>query len=133
MKWNRLANHFEKKKKKKKQSGKNNTFRVKLSHIEISFVLVFWNSISSFVLCCWKLKTDNTILDIVFMPFYCSTTFILFGFPIFRLWAGLMNIIPETSHVHVFIITTVSILLLLRHCHNLFDIFIIEIYSSWIM
>ena len=49
MKWNRLADHFEE---RKKQSGKSNQFPDKLSHIETSFVLVFWKSISSFVSFC---------------------------------------------------------------------------------
>ena len=39
------------------------------------------------------------ILFISFL-FNCSQNFKLFGFPIFRFWAYLMKVIPETRHVH---------------------------------
>jgi len=32
--------------------------------------------------------------------FYCFQNFKLFGFPIFRYWAYLMKVIPETRHAH---------------------------------
>jgi hypothetical protein len=32
--------------------------------------------------------------------FHCSQNFKLFGFPIFRFWAYLMQVIPETRRAH---------------------------------
>ena len=41
-----------------------------------------------------QIKFDNR--KIIRFLFYCSQNFNLFGFPIFRFWAYLMKVIPET-------------------------------------